>query len=156
MKPAATISFIFISLFTLLIVILHFLRPDINPVSRPTSEYAVGKYGWVMSAAFISMNIATFSLLYALSKTISKPARSTVGMILLIIWGTGVLVALSFPIDLKGTEQTTHGLVHRINGPISFLSLTIGIFICKVKVFSKRNDSFGDGTQRCYFWHAQS
>src|SRR4026209_2939650 len=118
MKPAATIAVIFISLFAIVIIVLHFLRPGTDPFSRPTSEYAVGEYGWMMSTAFISMSIATFSLLAGLSKGIPKEVQSTAGMILLGIWGVAVLVAMSFPIDPKGTEPTSHGMVHRVNGPI--------------------------------------
>jgi len=37
------------------------------------------------------------------------------------------LVAATFPIDAKGAPQTLAGTIHGINGPLIFLSLTIGM-----------------------------
>ena len=38
------------------IAALHLLRTDLSPVSHRLSEYAVGPYGWVMTAAFVSLS----------------------------------------------------------------------------------------------------
>ena len=34
-----------------------------------------------------------------------------------------------FPIDLDGAPQTLSGMIHRINGPLTFLSLTAGVIL---------------------------
>src|SRR5687768_17196097 len=129
MKQLATLALISIMYFVVAIVILHFLRPDLNPINRPTSEYALGPYGFLMTTAFFSMSVASLSLVIGLYKGISPPARSRIGLILLGIWGVGVLVAMSFPIDPEGTERTITGTIHRINGPLVFLSLTVGTIL---------------------------
>ena len=51
----ATIALVGVAYFAVIIVVLHFLRPDLNPIRRPTSEYAVGRYGFLMTSAFFSM-----------------------------------------------------------------------------------------------------
>jgi hypothetical protein len=129
MKRLTTLALISISYFVVVIVVLHFLRPDVNPVNRPTSEYAVGPYGFLMTTAFFSMSVASLSLVIGLYKGMSLPAQSRIGLILLGIWGVGVLVAMSFPINPKGTEITITGIIHRINGPLTFLSLTVGTIL---------------------------
>ncbi len=126
MKQLTTLALIGIAYFVIVIVTLHFLRPDLNPISRPTSEYAVGPYEFLMTTAFLSMSIASLSLVIGLYKGIPRSARSRIGLILLGIWGVGVLVAMSFPIDPEGSRQTITGIIHRINGPLGFLSLTLG------------------------------
>src|SRR5262245_43338420 len=98
-KLLTTLALTGIVYFVIVIVTLHFLRPDLNPVSRPTSEYAVGRYGFLMATAFFSMSIVSFSLLIGLYKGLDRPAQSRVGLLLLGIWGAGVLVAMSFPIN---------------------------------------------------------
>ncbi|HEV8286899.1 MAG TPA: DUF998 domain-containing protein [Chitinophagaceae bacterium] len=128
-KQLGTLSLIFILYFAGVIISLHFLRPDVDPVDRPTSEYAIGRYRHLMSSAFASMCLATFFLLAGLHKTIAKPVQSRLGMILFAYWGIAVLVAMSFPINPEGTELTPTAMVHRINGPIAFASLTISIFL---------------------------
>ena len=136
MKTLTTLALIGIAYFLVVIVTLHFLRPDLNPISRPTSEYAVGPYAFLMTTAFLSMSIASLSLVIALYKGMSSSVRSRTGLILLGVWGVGVLVAMSFPIDPEGAGQTTTGIIHRINGPLTFLSLTIGTVLVS-KSFSR-------------------
>jgi len=123
------VALIFIIYFAAIIIFLHFLRPDINPAASPTSEYAVGPYGFLMSSAFVSMSIATFSLLVGLNHTIHKSAPFRVGRVLFAIWGLGLFIALSFPINSNGAELTTKNLIHRINGPIIFLCVSVAVLL---------------------------
>jgi hypothetical protein len=136
MKTLTTLALMGIAYFVAVIVTLHFLRPDLNPISRPTSEYAVGPYGFLMTTAFLSMSMASLSLVTALYKGMPHSARSRIGLLLLGVWSVGVLVAMSFPINPEGTRQTTTGIIHRINGPLTFLSLTIGAILVS-KSFSR-------------------
>jgi len=55
--------------------------------------------------------------------------RSQVGLGLLGIWGVGVLIAMTFPIDVEGAPQTISGTIHGINGRLAFLSLTAGAIL---------------------------
>jgi hypothetical protein len=135
MKTLTTLALIGIAYFVAVIVILHFLRPDLNPISRPTSEYAVGQYGFLMTTAFLGMSMASLSLVTALYKGMPHSARSRIGLMLLGVWAVGVLVAMSFPINPEGTTQTATG-IHRINGPLTFLSLTMGTILVS-KSFSR-------------------
>jgi hypothetical protein len=43
--------------------------------------------------------------------------------------GVGVLIAMLFPINPEGTPQTISGTIHRMNGPLAFLSLTAGVIL---------------------------
>jgi hypothetical protein len=125
----ATIAIAAITYFAVIIVILHFLRPDLNPISRTTSEYAVGSYGFLMTSAFFSMSLASWALIIGLYQCISQPARSQMGLGLLGLWGVGVLIAMLFPIDPEGNPQTIAGTIHRINGPLIFLCVTVGTIL---------------------------
>ena len=125
----ATVALVAIAYFAVMIAALHVLRPDRNPIQQPTSEYAVGPYGWLMTSAFFSMSVASFALVLGLSQGVSPPARSRLGLGLLGLWAAGVLVAMTFPIDPDGAPRTLAGTIHRINGPLAFLSLTAGILL---------------------------
>jgi hypothetical protein len=37
------------------VAILHIVRADLSPLSHRLSEYANGKYGWMMTAAFVTL-----------------------------------------------------------------------------------------------------
>ncbi len=129
LKTIATVAILSATYFAVMIATLHFLRPDLNPISQPTSQYAVGLYGFLMTSAFLSMSIASFALLIGLYQGVPESARSRVGLALLGLWGVGVLIAMIFPIDPEGGPQTMAGTIHRINGPLSFLCVTVGTIL---------------------------
>ena len=134
--PIATLTAISLTCilsFATLIIVLHFLRPDTDPIHRPTSEYAVGKYGYLMTAAFFCMSVATFALVMSLNSAVDRKAKSVIGLVLLIAWAITVWVALIFPIDPEGAAATTAGKIHKTNGPIAFLCLTLGVLFVSSK-----------------------
>jgi hypothetical protein len=122
----ATVAIVGTACFVALIVALHFLSPEFDPIERPTSEYAQGPFGYLMTAAFVSLSLSTWALVIGLRRDLSGPAQSRLGLVFLGVWGIGLLVAATFPIDLDGAPQTLAGTIHRINGPLTFLSLIIG------------------------------
>jgi Protein of unknown function (DUF998) len=131
-KPVAgmaTVAQVGVASFALIIVALHFLRPDLNPISRPTSEYAVGPYNFLMTSAFFSMSVASLALVVALYQGVPPAARSRAGLVLLGAWAVGVLIAMIFPMDAEGAPQTISGAIHQTDGPPTFLSLTIGMIL---------------------------
>ena len=113
LSKLAAIAIAAIAYFAVIIVILHFLRPDLDPISRPTSEYAVGDYSYLMTSAFFSMSFASFALAIGLHRGVAQPVLSRIGLGLLGLWGVGVLVAMLFPIDPEGSPKTIAGTIHR-------------------------------------------
>jgi hypothetical protein len=122
----ATVSIVGTACFVALIIALHVLSPDFDPIDRPTSEYARGDFGYLMTLAFVSLSVSTSALVVGLHRNLSEPARSLLGLGFLGIWGLGLLVAATFPIDLDGAPETRAGTIHAINGPLTFLSLILG------------------------------
>ena len=120
----ATVAIVGAAIFVGLVAALHFLRPETSPIGRPTSEYAVGRFGYLMTVAFVALSVATWALVIGLHRGLTRAARSSLGLGLLAVFGTCLLVAATFPIDLEGSPETPTGRIHSINGPIAFLSLT--------------------------------
>ena len=50
---AAQLSLVAVGAFSLLLVLLHVLKPEIDPSWRMISEYEIGRYGWAMRLAFV-------------------------------------------------------------------------------------------------------
>jgi hypothetical membrane protein len=107
---------------------LHFLRPDVNPVLEPMSNYAVGPYGFLFIAADIGLGLAALALTFGLYLSIAPPGRSYVGLFLLGLYGVSVLLAGIFPIDVGG-EATMAGTIHNIVGNIAFFGFPIGVIL---------------------------
>jgi hypothetical protein len=111
------------------IIVLHFLRPDLDPIQQPTSAYAVGPYGSVMTAAFFAMALGAFALVVAIARGVPVKGRSRAGLLFLGLWGTGVLIAMTFPMDAPGAPETLSGAVHGASGPFAFLSAGLALLL---------------------------
>jgi hypothetical protein len=107
---------------------LHFLRPDVNPVLEPVSNYAVGPYGFLLTAADIGSGLAALALMVGLYLGIAPPGRSYVGLLFLGLYGVSELLAGIFPIDVGG-EATMVGTIHNIVGNISFFAFPIAVIL---------------------------
>jgi len=55
-------------------LILHILSPEFNPSWRMVSEYALGKYSWLLSLMFISWAISSWAIYFALRPHIKTKA----------------------------------------------------------------------------------
>ena len=111
--------------FLLVIIVLHVLSPAIDPVNRPTSEYATGPFGYLMTSAFLALSLATWCLVFGVNRSLRPQGAQRVGLVFLGWFGIALWIAAAFPIDAEGAPRTVHGMVHGINGPLAFLSLTL-------------------------------
>jgi hypothetical protein len=115
------------------IAALHFLRPDINPVLEPISNYGVGPYGVLLTVADIGSGLATLALAVGLYLGIARPARSYVGLFLLGLYGVAELLSAFFRIDVGG-ETTTAGTIHNVVGNISFFCFPIAAILVSLRM----------------------
>ena len=124
----ALLTIVGIADFLLSFTALHFLRPDVNPVLEPMSNYAVGPYGFLLTAADIGIGLAALALILGLYLGIAPPGRSYVGLFLVGLYGVSTLLAGIFPIDVGG-ETTTVGTIHNIVGNILFFAFPIAVIL---------------------------
>jgi len=93
-----------------------------------------------MTSAFFSMSVACWALVLGLYRGLPQLARSRLGLGLLGVWALGVLIAMIFPTDVEGAPQTVAGTIHRMNGPLAFLSLTLGVLLVSLRF--KRDETW--------------
>src|ERR687893_2610563 len=124
----ALLAVVGIADFLLNLTALHFLRPDVNPVLEPMSNYAVGPHGFLITAADIGGGLAALALTFGLYLGIAPPGRSYVGLFLVGLYGVSTLLAGIFPIDVGG-ETTTVGAIHNIVGNIAFFAFPIAVIL---------------------------
>jgi hypothetical protein len=128
LRVLALLAIVGIAAFLLSLAALHFLRPDVNPVLEPMSNYAVGPYGFLLTAADIGSGLAALSLMFGLYLGIAPRGRSYVGLFFLGVYGVSALLAGFFPIDVGG-EATTVGTIHNIVGNIAFFVFPIAAIL---------------------------
>src|SRR6476620_9875 len=97
-KGLAVTSFLGVLGFGVLIVLLHLLRPELNPIRVAVSEYAIGPYGSLMTLAFLLRGLGEACLVAGIA---SSPGvlRSRAGLVLLTLTTVGSFLVAIFPAD---------------------------------------------------------
>ncbi len=67
---------------------LHFVSPEFSPSCRMISEYARGKYEWILSVFFFSGGLSVWCAVISLWSLIRNP-WGKIGLVLLFISGIG-------------------------------------------------------------------
>jgi hypothetical protein len=115
-RTAALMSFAAAGTFLVVLAGLHILEPEFDPSWRMVSEYAIGRYGWVMLLAFLSLALSCASLVVAIRSQI-QAIGGKIGLGLLLLSAVGITLAGIFPIDPitgRPDEATTHGMLHGV------------------------------------------
>ena len=117
--------------FIMAVVILHSLRPDLNPVTHAVSNYAVGPFGLLMTSAFFMLALSEFALAQGLVRGLARSRRAIVSVVLLNLAAVGLVVTGLFHSDVNVPRPpaSASALVHWTGAGISFLSLMISIFL---------------------------
>lgn len=102
-----------------------FYRSD-RTLSDPYGAYAIGKYGFVQTIAFIALSAGSFALLSGLSSFGRATSSWRFGRIFLGVWSVGVLMAAIFP--MKGGPGPASSEVHGLASMLSFLGIILAMF----------------------------
>jgi hypothetical membrane protein len=103
----------------LLLAALHILSPEFDPAWRMVSEYANGKYGWMLSLFFWLWGISTWALAYAIWLQV-QTRTGKIGLYFLVAAGIGEFMGGLFDIN--------HPL-HELAGMIGILGLMIAAML---------------------------
>lgn len=115
-------------------VVFLFVQPELNPLYRYGSEYAVGRGGWLMKLAFFVWGGGLLALALAMTRGLDAESRSRIAVVLFVVGGIGVFFAGVFDSDVQvlnddpppvwvegppSDEQVLHGAA----GMVGLLSL---------------------------------
>jgi hypothetical protein len=106
-----------------LLAALHAVSPEFDPSWRMVSEYALGRYSWLLSAMFLCWALSSWALVAAL-----RPAAGSwigkAGLALLAISGLGEAMAAYYDV----TAETMHGVAAALGIPtLPIAALLIGV-----------------------------
>ena len=96
-----------------LIALLHVLEPEYDPSWRMISEYSVGRYGWVMRVAFVTMAISPAAICVALWPF---GGAWTIGLAAVAVGALGAAFIDADPIMTPRARATPVGRVHTLLG----------------------------------------
>ena len=98
-----------------LIAILHVLKPEYDPSWRMISEYSLGRYGWVMRLAFVTMAISPAATCVALWPF---GGAWTIGLAAVALGALGAAFIDADPIMTPRAQATPVGRAHTVLGII--------------------------------------
>lgn len=132
---AATVFF-----FVVMFIAFLFIQPELNPLHRYGSEYAVGRTGWLMKLSFFVWGAGLFAFAVALAKGLDPNARSRVGIALFMLAGVGIVLSGIFDSDLQVQNQdppppwiepspSNEQILHAASGLVAFFGLMPGAIL---------------------------
>src|SRR5947209_14131868 len=78
--------------FVVAVVVLHVLRPELNPVNHAVSNYAIGSSGFLMISAFFTLALSEFALALGLARSLTGSRSAFISVLLLSLAGAGLVV----------------------------------------------------------------
>lgn len=134
MNTLATLSIItgIISLLSLLI--LHFTSPEYQPSWRMVSEYAMGKYKWILTIFFFMWGASSIFLALELFQIVNT-VWAYIGATLLTVSGIGAFCGGLFDVNHK-----KHGLAFALGIPtLPIASLILTYHLLNAKTITESN-----------------
>lgn len=98
----------------LFLAALHVLSPEYSPAWRMVSEYANGRYPWLLSLMFAAYGLSALALAYAIrGQTTTRGSKA--GLVLLVLAGIGAASAAIFDLN--------QALLHELAGFLGIVCL---------------------------------
>jgi hypothetical protein len=113
MRLAALVAAVAAAVDLLVLGLLHVVSPEVDPMTRPVSEYALGEYGWLATIRTVAQGVGAIALAVALR-------RERAAALLFMVFGLMKLAMLPFPVDAMGAPATSAGRVHNLLGTVTF------------------------------------
>jgi Protein of unknown function (DUF998) len=117
------------------VVALHVLRPELAPLSHRLSEYAIGRYGGLMTAAFVCVGASLLMLAGALVED-DRRASARIVAAAVGVAGVGMMLSGVFRTDASRSGATADGL-HSAASALATLAL-IGAAILRTVMTPRR------------------
>lgn len=105
---------------------LHLIAPEVNPIRRTISEYALGPYKPVFDAGVLALAFGSFAVLFGAVRAGLVAARSTAA-VALASWPAGLCLVVAFEKINWSLGPTPSGYVHRYASIVAFLALPVGL-----------------------------
>ena len=105
-----------------ILALLHVVSPEVDPVTRPVSEYALGGFGWLATTGTVAQGLGALGLAVALR-------QERVAAALLGVFGLAKLAMPLFPVDPLGTPATPTGQVHNVLGNLAFFVFPVAALL---------------------------
>jgi hypothetical membrane protein len=124
--------------FVIVFLVLGFIKPGYDPVTRFVSEGEIGELGWIQIFNFLVLGLATVIFALGLWRGFGDRVSGRIGSALVGVTGVTTIGAGVFVADSGRRIITTHGELHVAVSAISFLLLGIACFFFAKRFWNER------------------
>ena len=111
------------------ILTMHVLEPEFNPIKVPMSAYVLGQYGGWMTTSFFALSAALLAAGCGLAVTLPRTVLKWTAFFLFIVAAGWVLVAGIFPVNSPAAPRASSGRWHGLAGLFAFPAMALGPFL---------------------------
>jgi hypothetical protein len=108
--PAAVVALLATAVSCASLLLLHLFSPEFAPSWRMVSEYANGRFPWLLTLVFAGWALSSFALLVALWPLWSSPLGKA-GLVFLLLAGIGQVMGGLFDVN------------HKLHGPAAMIGI---------------------------------
>ena len=96
--------------FLIILFLLHFLKPELDPAWRMISEYEIGRIGWMMRFAFFFWGTSVFAILVTIWPFLQTISRLGFILIVIALFGAGIFKTNPITDNTPNWVNTIHAL----------------------------------------------
>ena len=111
------------------VLAMHSLQPEINPIRVPMSAYVLGAYGDWMTTTYFVWSAVLLAVGHGLVRTLSRTRLTRAALSMFLIAAAAVSLAGLFPMDFPPPIRTLSGRLHMLGGLLTFPSQALGVFL---------------------------
>jgi len=111
------------------VLTMHVMEPEFDPIRAPMSAYVLGAYGTWMSTTYAAWSFALLGTGLALLRALARTRITRTAFFLFLMGAAGAILAGLFPMDFPPPLRTLSGHLHAIGGGFSIPSMASGAFI---------------------------
>jgi hypothetical protein len=129
--------------YLVLLVLLHIIKPEVDPSWVTLSIYSRGNFGWIGQLNFILLGVSHLAL-FVLLKSQIKNIYGRIGLVLLCIAGIGAIIGgigISDPMNTPQDQLTTSAQWHSIGAALAVWGAPLSAIFLNLALLRK-NESW--------------
>lgn len=111
------------------VVAMHFVEPEFNPVRVPMSAYVRGDHGAWMTTTYFVWSTALLGAGCGLVRTLTRTRLTKAAFSIFLLAAAAVFVAGLFPMDFPPPVRTLSGRLHATGGLFAFPTMALGALL---------------------------
>jgi hypothetical protein len=137
--------------YVVVVALLHFLQPGIDPVASPVSAYVLTSSGALMTSTYFVRAVSLIAMVAGLRRVLRRAMGSTIGVIMVSVAAVASVTAGAFPAEQQLPPQTLSGIIHSASGIVFALTIAAAVILITLSV---RKDARWRGVVTLVTWLA--